>query len=307
MQYKKLELSEEIIEAASFLFAKKGIRNTSIRDIAKKVHTAPSNIYNYYSNKEEILDAVVKETALKLVEFVRKDYKEFLKQIDKENFFIQLDDLIQNNKKLQDILDIRFIVLMNACKKTRYAHYKKSIMQVVCDYTQEYLIYKQETAIAGNLGYIFIHMLIEVAKSKIEAVQDNPYVMEYKKKLYEISVDDQIKRVFIRLRKEAPKMRGQEYMDYINDYRAKTAHLDLTQYELVIEGMEVDNVCEGEYEYNLAQMFNECKFRKTTLIVGEEQIVVGMIVAKISMDVNMENVQIIIGNKKSTWPYSLSE
>ena len=43
MQYKKTVLEQEIIRVSIDLFVRKGVKNTSVRDIAREVHTAPSN------------------------------------------------------------------------------------------------------------------------------------------------------------------------------------------------------------------------------------------------------------------------
>ncbi len=55
---------DEIITAAWKCFAEKGYQGTTMRDIAKKLDLSTGVIYNYFKNKDEILDAIM-EWALK--------------------------------------------------------------------------------------------------------------------------------------------------------------------------------------------------------------------------------------------------
>ena len=51
----------KILDKARALFWKKGYNATSIRDIANAYGCKPANIYNFFSNKEEILFEVLRE------------------------------------------------------------------------------------------------------------------------------------------------------------------------------------------------------------------------------------------------------
>ncbi len=55
---------DEILTAAWKCFAEKGYQGTTMRDIAKKINLSTGVIYNYFKNKDEILDALM-EWALK--------------------------------------------------------------------------------------------------------------------------------------------------------------------------------------------------------------------------------------------------
>jgi len=55
---------DEIITAAWKCFAEKGYQGTTMRDIAKKLDLSTGVIYNYFKNKDEILNAIM-EWALK--------------------------------------------------------------------------------------------------------------------------------------------------------------------------------------------------------------------------------------------------
>ena len=57
-QYFKFR-KDEILTAAWKCFAEKGYQGTTIRDIAKKLDLSTGVIYNYFKNKDEILDGLM--------------------------------------------------------------------------------------------------------------------------------------------------------------------------------------------------------------------------------------------------------
>lgn len=83
---------QEIIDSARELFQSKGIKNTSMNDIAENIGVAKGLIYYYFSSKEELLRAVLDELI--------GDVDKALKDVAKNNldFF----------RKLSTILNIYF-------------------------------------------------------------------------------------------------------------------------------------------------------------------------------------------------------
>ena len=59
---------ERIIRTAISLFAARGFRGTSIRDIAHAMNMSISNIYHYFGNKEGLLVAILEHASEQLVE-----------------------------------------------------------------------------------------------------------------------------------------------------------------------------------------------------------------------------------------------
>ena len=57
----RMEKKDRIKKLATILFAEKGIRNTTIRDISKFIGIALGGIYYYYSSKEELLKDIFNE------------------------------------------------------------------------------------------------------------------------------------------------------------------------------------------------------------------------------------------------------
>ena len=63
---------EKLISVAVDLFADRGFKGTSIRDIANAMGMSISNIYHYFGNKEGLLLAILETTSKSLVEQLRK-------------------------------------------------------------------------------------------------------------------------------------------------------------------------------------------------------------------------------------------
>ena len=71
--YKKSEgTRRRILDAAAYLFRRKGYAATSLRDIAGRSHMISGSIYYHFGSKEEILDAVLQEGISALHSAVKK-------------------------------------------------------------------------------------------------------------------------------------------------------------------------------------------------------------------------------------------
>lgn len=66
---KKLE--SKIFDAAVSIISEEGFSQLSIRKIASKIGYAPGTIYNYYKNKDEILDHIYYTVYLEVVEEIQ--------------------------------------------------------------------------------------------------------------------------------------------------------------------------------------------------------------------------------------------
>ncbi len=66
----KENLRQEILDAASELFAKKGYAHVSMRKIAEKIEYSPTTIYLYFKDKTDLLNEICEETFGKLIETV---------------------------------------------------------------------------------------------------------------------------------------------------------------------------------------------------------------------------------------------
>lgn len=80
MQVKKEEIQEKILEVAKRLFIKQGYENTSLKQIADISNISKSNIYRYFSSKEEIYDVLISTARNEVIKtssiFFTKDFIE---------------------------------------------------------------------------------------------------------------------------------------------------------------------------------------------------------------------------------------
>ncbi len=81
MQFKKEFIRKAILENAKIEFLERGFRDAAIRSIAKRADTAPSNIYNYFKNKDEIFCGVLEEFMFKF----KTAQKAFIEHVDDED------------------------------------------------------------------------------------------------------------------------------------------------------------------------------------------------------------------------------
>lgn len=121
MQVKKEELRSDIIEVAKNEFMNKGYEGASMRKIAVKAHTTLGNLYNYFSNKEELLGVVLEPTLNALNNLVEVHLNEEIKVHsleEVEEALEQFDDFF-NESDFKYFMDERIIILFDL-KSTKY-------------------------------------------------------------------------------------------------------------------------------------------------------------------------------------------
>ncbi len=72
---KSAERRQEIVSAAKELFMKKEYEKTTMQDVMDKVNIAKGTIYHYFNSKEELLEAVVLDTADEYLAKLQADLK----------------------------------------------------------------------------------------------------------------------------------------------------------------------------------------------------------------------------------------
>lgn len=101
---KEQVIRETIIESASVLFQKWGLKKTSMEDIAKSAGKGKSTVYYYYTNKEEIFLIVMERLAKDIVKNSKEVINKEKKAEDKlRKYLLEYSTEI---KKYADIYDI---------------------------------------------------------------------------------------------------------------------------------------------------------------------------------------------------------
>jgi AcrR family transcriptional regulator len=62
----RLELRQDILDAARDLFTSEGYENVSMRKIAQKIEYSPATIYSHFEDKEDLLDSLCAEAFSRL-------------------------------------------------------------------------------------------------------------------------------------------------------------------------------------------------------------------------------------------------
>lgn len=76
MRVLKDDKYQAIFDAARKEFILKGFKDASMRNIAKEANVGLSNIYNYFGNKNEIFEEVLKPAKNELYAFIREQHSE---------------------------------------------------------------------------------------------------------------------------------------------------------------------------------------------------------------------------------------
>lgn len=86
----KINRRNEIQEAAIYLFATKGVNNTTLDDIAVKSEFGKGTLYNYFSSKEEIIKSIIESVlehnlqSLKSADLSSKSFADFINTYTKK-------------------------------------------------------------------------------------------------------------------------------------------------------------------------------------------------------------------------------
>lgn len=94
-----LKTREKLIEVARQLFARKGLENTTMNDIANASDKGRRTIYTYFKNKREIYNAVLERESEQLVSSLRE-------VVDNKS--------LGPEEKLRRYLEVRFKILSEA-------------------------------------------------------------------------------------------------------------------------------------------------------------------------------------------------
>lgn len=99
MQKLKSDIQKTILDAAEYLFTRKGYKNTSMREIATKADVGLSNIYNYFSNKDEIFRHILQPVVDELYHMI---YNHDAEKVDLSMF----TDSGYQKKEIEQYMDL---------------------------------------------------------------------------------------------------------------------------------------------------------------------------------------------------------
>lgn len=169
MQVPKEEIKNDIITAAEYEFLKHGYRNASLRTIAKKANTTLGNLYNYFPNKEAILDQIVGDTPEVLSKFANShgdfDFTKIdIKQITVSNLGSLMDQILPQLIDLDLILSNVVVILLEGCENTKYEGFRTSIHDLFKEHMSGHLRNDPDEIFTEIVVQTMISGIIYVAK-----------------------------------------------------------------------------------------------------------------------------------------------
>lgn len=174
MQILKDEVRSNILSAAKELFHKKGYNIASIRDIAKKAGITEGNVYRYFTNKENILEGIVRPAYEKIMEFIT-----FSEQMIEEGgtySFQKFRDIINSSiLRIAQDFPLELLILFKGTEGTRFEKTRKEVITLIEKRIYEGMLKKvrlveQE---AVFLSKIIAHAFLDSLIMVVSDVEDN--------------------------------------------------------------------------------------------------------------------------------------
>ncbi len=162
MQTQKKDIRKTILDVAKNSFFAKGYRKTSMRDIAKKSNVTLSNIYNYFKNKDEILEIILQP--------IFSEMKAMLNRHSDSKYittsWFDTDDL----SEIEDFKEyVKFVItyqkefdlLLHKCSGSKYENIKDYFIDKYTESSKNYLELMKEKypQVNKDISDFFIHTI----------------------------------------------------------------------------------------------------------------------------------------------------
>lgn len=136
MQYLKEKVKNSIMVCAEQEFFEKGFKAASLRSIAKNANTTLGNIYNYFENKQAILDEIVDSEYKKFEELIKAHEQE---ENENDVWDVHEPNMLENEMDmLTDILfgifSKRFYILFTSGEGQKYENVRSEIRKLIVNH-----------------------------------------------------------------------------------------------------------------------------------------------------------------------------
>ncbi len=147
-----------ILACAKKEFLEQGYQNANLRKIADEAKATTGALYNHFTNKEVLFDALVKECADTLTERYRVMHEEALQALSNEakwtNTSSEGTDWVLDY--IYDHLD-EFTLIFTRSESTKYAHYLDDLSKIEEEtYLKMLEMYHKDSE---DIGAFFIHVM----------------------------------------------------------------------------------------------------------------------------------------------------
>ncbi len=160
MQTKKSDIRNTILEVAKVSFLEKGYRNTSMREISKQANVTLSNIYNYFKNKDEILEVIL-QPVLRDMEQLFSRYND---PYYATNNWIEVEDVSEMDEFQEHVKFIityqkEFDLILHKCSGSKYENIKDYFIDRYTESSKTYLKLMKEKypQVNKEISDFFLH------------------------------------------------------------------------------------------------------------------------------------------------------
>lgn len=129
MQVKKNEIRALILRYALDEFEKNGFAGTQMRTIARQSQTSIGNIYRYFTNKDDLFDAVVQPVYIKISALIFDLYKN--DPTSHANISLVAHRVSQGIMEVYKKHGRELFVLIDKNKGSRYENFMKTVIKMV--------------------------------------------------------------------------------------------------------------------------------------------------------------------------------
>ena len=135
MKKRNKDKHQQIIEAATRIFARKGFFQARVSDIAREAGVADGTIYLYFDNKDDILISLFEEQMKAVLDDMIGKLAEETGPVEKlRQFALAHLSLIEKNKNMAEIIQVELRQssrFMKEYKNERFAQYLDLIADIV--------------------------------------------------------------------------------------------------------------------------------------------------------------------------------
>ncbi len=140
MQVQKNDIKKKILTISKKEFLKNGYRKTSMRTIAKKSNVTLSNIYNYFKNKDEILEVILQPVLRDMEQLFNRYHDPYYIT----NNWTEVDDVSEIDEYKEHVNFIinyqkEFDLLLHKCSGSKYENIKEYFIDRYTESSKNYL------------------------------------------------------------------------------------------------------------------------------------------------------------------------
>ena len=289
MQRPRLTLREEIIEAARKCFYEQGYKDTSLVTIAKNAHTAVSNLYTYFSSKQELFNTVIGDIPEIIDQYITIYYSSILNNIEENNGEIKIEEFFKMPLEVTPKVSMTLTILLNGSQGTQYEHYKKSLNTILKDYLLRNVRRKESRMLSEIVSRMFIvKMLSGIYTQDSESEELSYEDIEVAK----FNIDQENKIVNIKVLIWITT--SQKLFDkFYEDYHRLVDGIDTSQYQLCVDIRRMNNPSMNVHMFDILKMYGESHYKKISCIFTPEQVAFVAQTKRMFSEVGVENVEII--------------